>query len=325
MHSNHNKQQTAPHKAEARMDICYSTDRNYCPNLAASIASIFMHAQAKQAITIHILHSGSVNEEIQTKLCTLGKLHEGAKFNFITISPEQAAQFSVPNESRPEYSYLTKEMYYRLLLSSLLSELDRALYLDCDIIVQADLTELYHSDISKHCVAAVPDIDTLIFQKRFSLSQYFNSGVLLINLARFREKNIESQLIRCALEHNHYDQDILNIILQGEILYLHPRWNMQYINENRPYSQLSEEEANAFAHPHIIHYISVMKPWKMNCFHPYQKAYFDALKLTEWRQQAWKNFPGNRPLRKALSAVSNFIFSRESKKKIRKILGKIKG
>jgi len=307
------------------MDICFSSDLNYAPHLAAAIASIFKHAKPNQAITIHILHSSGLDKECQAKICELAKLHSAAEFNFIAIDSDIANKFIIPDNT-----HLTKEAYFRILLSSLLPKLDKVLYLDCDIIVQADLTELYCTDISNHCIAAVPDSQGAEQRKRLSLNAenryYCNSGVMLINLARFREMDIERKLYNFSIELIEpltlCDQDVINIILEDETTYLHSRWNMQYLNEKYPYRDLSPEHEDAFTQPCIIHYVMI-KPWAMNCFHPYQNRYFEALRLTAWRQQAWKYFPLNQPIRKALKHLSSILFNRELYRKFRAIIDKI--
>lgn len=269
------------------MHICYSTDLNYCPHLAASIASLLKHAKAKQEITIHIMHSGCLDEKCQAKFCSLSKLHDNAKIKFLTIKELH---------NIPKHFYFPKEAFFRIFFARLHPELDKALYLDCDIIVQADLTELYCTDITNYSLAAIPDIADAENKTRLDLKaegcHYYNSGVLLMNLAKFRDEKLEDKLISFATKHmaqcRFYDQCSINVVLQESILCVHPRWNMQFVDESIPYTQLSEEHANAFAHPSIIHFIGsgVWKPWSRGCKHPYQKNYIEALSLTPWRHQA---------------------------------------
>lgn len=160
-------------------------------------------------------------------------------------------------------------------------EIDKVLYLDGDIIVQNDLTELYQTDIEGVYGAAVVDSgllysDTLIRQK---IKNYFNSGVMLLNLRMLREENIPEELVRekyKSTDNSLMDQHVLNKVFLGKIKFLEQRYNVLYVNliRARYFHGLTLESVNKLYGENyikwedmldngvIIHYSSFDKPWK---------------------------------------------------------------
>lgn len=123
--------------------------------------------------------------------------------------------------------------YLRLFTPSLLPNADKALYLDCDLIINGNLKELFDTNIDGFAVAAVRNATLSYIIVKYYLGfdywedGYFNIGVLLMNLKFWRERNLQNLLFsylssyRVSLQ----DQDALNIILHGYVLWLHPKWN----------------------------------------------------------------------------------------------------
>jgi len=160
----------------------------------------------------------------------------------------------------PLHSRFTASTWLRLLIPEALPQsVGRALYLDADITVNGSLDDLFALDMCGHPVAAVPDRQdfvelekTLLRLERTSL--YFNSGVMLLDLKKWREENIASLILafgkvmdsRLGL----MDQSALNHVLRGRIHRCDNRWNF-----------FDLEQASLVPDPAIIHHSGEIKPW----------------------------------------------------------------
>ena len=127
----------------------------------------------------------------------------------------------------------TEAASLRLLLPELLPELDRILYLDCDIVVRQDLAKLWEeTQLGDNYLAAVYEAAIEGQAERFRAlgcdpARYFNSGFLLMNLARMREEKVSEKLLEaCRVPYLEFpDQDALNQVCQGHVLPLSPLYN----------------------------------------------------------------------------------------------------
>ncbi len=154
--------------------------------------------------------------------------------------------------------------YYRLKLGSL-TDVDKIIYLDSDVIVLDDIYELWEFDIKDYLIGAVEDKYSELMGWRANLEDgdiYINSGVMLMNLKKFREENIEKQLFdKLREEHNDYsDQDAINDICRDKILYLPLKYNLMLTRDDPNAFPKRREEYNiALKSPFILHY--AIKPW----------------------------------------------------------------
>jgi len=169
---------------------------------------------------------------------------------------------------------------FKFYLPSIFRELDKILYLDGDMLVLQDLRSVYETDISRYNAAVVKDMAPIVKYKPSILKQlqinheaYFNSGMMLLNLAQMRQDNATQKLVDYRVNGvNHFmDQDAFNVILGGNVLYL-PIWNNymytlditftrrqleEYYHETLP---INVEARHAKAK--ILHMTSKNKPWK---------------------------------------------------------------
>jgi lipopolysaccharide biosynthesis glycosyltransferase len=161
-------------------------------------------------------------------------------------------------------NHLSRAAYARLLIADLLpAGLSRILYLDCDIICTGALRPLWQLGGTIPLVGAVPDRTGEHWKRRLGLpadAPYFNSGVLLINLATWRERDIAGKIVawmsanpdKLALA----DQDAINACLWAEITPLADRWNLQIGHDSGPLPAARLNEAV------LLHYTSAHKPWR---------------------------------------------------------------
>lgn len=185
----------------------------------------------------------------------------------------------------PQLSHAT---YYRVLAPSLFQE-SKIIYLDSDLLVHGDISELWELDLEDFPIAAVEDPFTRDLH-RLGLTEdqgYFNSGVLLMNLDQWRKMNLGDLVLDFAFNNPaiipYLDQCSLNAVLKGNWLRLEPKWNLQtgMVEKepsgffNRFFSEQSLLEANQ--NPRIIHFTGAFKPWKPGCKHPFKNLFWEYL------------------------------------------------
>lgn len=216
----------------------------------------------------------------------------------------------------PCHMHFSEEMYYRLFLPWLLPDCDRALYLDCDILVRGSLSELYGFDLEDNFVGAAHDVNKEI--RRESIARlrlkgdYFNSGVQLLHLEHIRKKMSEEELlsridtISREFQMIYPDQDILNKLYEGKIKAIQKKYNYGAITSIMHKLKNPEELQNAV----IVHFISSNKPWKNEYCLFYLREYWSYLQkyMTEEQQNAyWQHKPY---VRTWYSIVKGFLLRR---------------
>ena len=168
------------------LNICCCTDDNYAQYCAVMLCSLFENNRGNNII-VHILIS-TLSESNTKGLKNLG-FRYGANILFHKVDSAKLSgcQYRI---KRP----LSEAAYYRVLLASILKDVDKILYLDCDIIVKGNIRELFEIEMDNYALAAVQEPVEIEEVHRLQLSipygeSYFNSGVLLINLNYWRENN----------------------------------------------------------------------------------------------------------------------------------------
>ena len=186
-------------------------------------------------------------------------------------------------------------MWYRVLLPDLLADLDRVLYLDADTLVVSDLGPLWSVALDDAYLGAVSNV----FEPGMAphaaaigisdTTQYFNSGVLLLNLDLMRRDDCSNAIVRCARQEALVwpDQDALNLVLGRRCVLLHPRWNcMNTLFLGRDGADVfgAERVAEAVREPGVIHFEGpgMAKPWHYLNRHPRRDDYFIHRRATPW-------------------------------------------
>jgi len=187
----------------------------------------------------------------------------------------------------PTHGHISLSAYSRLFLSSILSkEIIHVLYLDCDLVVVNDIDELMNIKIDEYHVAAIEEIISEEMRNNLELrdSLYFNSGVMLINLKKWREENMESKFLEFINEKpekiKYWDQDVLNFCLKNKWLRLPYKYNLTHfffypeVYPSTYFGMKHDEFEESVKDPIIIHYTSHQKPWIEGCKHPRKDLYF---------------------------------------------------
>ena len=176
------------------------------------------------------------------------------------------------------FLHVTQATFYRLFISDMLPNLERIIYLDCDIIVEADLAELWSLDLSGCGNAGVifGGDDTEV---RLGVpgGLEMNAGILVMNLDFWRQNDISRKCIEWLerTESIFMDNDAMNVILHGAQKGVDERWNLNPIHFN-VYSEESTYPSR------ILHFAGAIKPWHKAYDFDFQDKYKKYLSLTPW-------------------------------------------
>lgn len=238
------------------VNLFFACDDAYVPFLSVTLTSICQNRDPNRNYVIRVLHTGmtaSVQQRLKEQLKA-----PGFTLEFPDISHHVVA-FAQLLHTRDYYSCST---YYRLFIPELYPELSKALYLDCDLVLQEDVAQLYDLPLGDDLVGAVPDgivgaVEEfkLYVQHRLDMvptEDYFNAGVLLMNLDAMRRWNFADRFLellgRVTFKVGQ-DQDYLNVLCRGRVRYLGNEWNAMPTGVN-------------VRKPKLIHYNMDAKPWR---------------------------------------------------------------
>lgn len=251
------------------INVGIACDENYSKYAGVVIASILSNANQEDDLSFYILTDG-LSEKIQADIFKLKEIKD-CQIKIITLENKLFEAY----KSIKTHSYIPICGFYRLKLASILPDVDKIIYLDCDVVVNKSLNELYNSDLGENIVGGVRDINRRMLKRNPS---YVNAGMLVMDLKKIREQNIEDEFLNWTKNHidtiKMGDQEIINEVLKGRIQILDDRWNVQSSN----FTNRSSYTKN----PWIIHYVSKRKPWHFGSFSYHKDYYFKYLQLTPW-------------------------------------------
>ena len=242
------------------LPIFFATDDGYAPALGVALASMLANVSSGYDIRLFVLTAGLTDENTAGLRAVVG---ERATLTFVDMK-ERIAPISERLVLRDYYSSAT---YFRLFISELFPEYDKALYLDCDIVVNGNIAALFETPLGDNLLAAVPE-DVMarvdVFGRYVEVcldiprEEYFNAGILVMNLSAFRKRGILDRFIallgrrRFAVTQ---DEDYLNVLCRGSVVLLPYTWNA---------SPLATEIATL---PALVHYKLDRKPWHYDDIH----------------------------------------------------------
>jgi len=253
--------------------IFFAVDHNYLPFLAVTIKSIIDNHKSNEVLKIKVLYTSIDVDDIKK----ISKYeNDKVDIEFVNVT-NYVKEFQDKLFTRDYYSETT---YYRLFIPNLYPEYDKAIYLDSDCILLTDISELYNIDITNYLLAASPDeviANYEVFQEYVekvigikTYQNYFNAGVLLMNLKELRDFNLQDKFIY-LLGTTKYavvqDQDYLNRICKGRVKIIDASWDKMPIGEEIP--------------AYLIHFNMHYKPWHYSNI-LYDKYFWNYAKETEY-------------------------------------------
>ncbi|MDE6273184.1 MAG: glycosyltransferase family 8 protein [Muribaculaceae bacterium] len=293
------------------MNIVFCTDTNYIMPSSVLIKSISLNNKDKLVDFYAVIDESVTEKDMNILECEL-EHNSKHKINFLRVNGD--AYQNMPNlgvskekakKGKITATHTTKACYYRLSLADLMPEtVDKVLYFDCDTVILQNLTKLWNTDLEGKAVAAAIDegeLDMNYDQLGFSSEYgYFNSGVMIIDLAYWRKHNMFEKFLRIIKEHEgrmrQHDQEILNIAFYNNVKRIPMKYNFQEDYFKRPekisnfYAKYSKEIEDSLRDITILHY-TAYKPWYKECGQPMKDCFFDYLKRTAWKKYrpVWKN------------------------------------
>ena len=243
--------------------IFFASDDNYVPFLAVTLQSLEQNADTNYQYDIKILNADNISVENKMKI-----LAEFEKDDFDIEFVDVTPFIETMSSKLHTRDYYSKSTYYRLLIPNMYPEFDKALYLDCDIVINSSISELFNIDIADNYVGAIPDQSVLYMSDEFKdyvenrvgvekFNHYFNAGILVMNLKKLREISFEDKFIQLLTSVKFdvaQDQDYLNAICKGHVKYIDETWNSMPIpvDIKRPQK------------PALVHYNLSFKPWHID-------------------------------------------------------------
>ena len=283
-------------KKKNNIPVVFSSSNSFAPYLGVALKSM-MNTISKESNYDIIVLEKNIEDEEKRKLLSICENKVNVSLRFInTKSLVSNINFYVPTKD------LSEETYYTVLVPWILRNYNKALVLDCDIIINHDVALLYNTDLGDLYIGAVKEIVYLgflnnpVLNANDSLTEYteiklglknpydyFNAGVLLMNLSKFRE-NYSMATFFDMIDNNQFsivEQDLLNSVCADKVLFLDYSWNfMSCLSEPSiideklslsdttiPNLKLAPENEillyeEASQHPYIYHYLTRLKPWK---------------------------------------------------------------
>ena len=266
--------------------IFFTVDEGYAPYLDCALCSLLKNASADYSYQIYILHDKMTDESISrisTALEARDNAHDfDAEIHFIRME-EEFAGLTDRTENRLRCDYFTMTIFFRIFIADMFPQYDKGIYLDSDVIVPGDISQMYELALGDCVIGACPDhsiwgIPELERYLEYSIGvephRYINSGVLLMNLKKLREVEFGKRFLTLLNKH-HFDcvapdQDYINAMCAERILFLDECWDTM--------PPEGGVQANVET-PKLIHFNLFQKPW---CYDdiPYEEYFWEYARIS---------------------------------------------
>lgn len=289
--------------------VCVS-DEAYIQHAAVMLCSLFETNRSK-AFCIYLLTTNISNETEQKLIKLCG--HYDSELYVCLCSIDSIADLPVG-----QWNVI---MYLKLFIPQILPDtVERCLFLDVDMIVNADISELYEMELGDCILAAAEDIpDCLLHKQRLGMADdnlYINSGVMVCDVIRWRAEESRRPIFDFVRSISHKilnEQDVVALYFKNNIKCLPIRWNMVTFYFNRVpkiFPKYLSELPEAKRHPGIIHFAAPIKPWYRDSQHPYAYLYKKYLRLTSWRDYKFpygENLTARKRINRSIRNILNRI------------------
>ena len=236
--------------------IFFASDDNYVPLLATAIKSLLSNASKNYTYKIYVLTT-TISQEKREKIVAMAT--ENSTIEFVSLT----AELDKLRHLFKLRDYYSQETYYRFFIPNLFPKYKKIIYLDCDIIVKGDISELYNIDLGNNYVAAAPEEVFILHPNWLNYPRgalgiepedYFNAGVMLLNTERMLKDKIAEKFVALAEKYTFrivQDEDYLNVLLRDHKMILPLDWNKTAF-KNDAYDDKNLK---------IIHYKIIWRPW----------------------------------------------------------------
>lgn len=301
--------------------LCLAADDGYAMPLAAALESALASrrpAEPPRPVEVHVLDGGILPWN-RARIRRTAARHRHVSLTFHDMAGTVT--------SRIRHRFYASAAWARLAIPRVVAGRRRALYLDADVVVRADLAPLFDTDLGGRPLGAVVDAWHGHLGRSMQLgphlpelgappaAPYVNTGVLLMDLEAFRRERISEACLELVGDYplRYADQDAINVVLADRVKLLDPRWNQQHTFHEMPDRWLVETSglagspealAELRAAPFVVHYTG-RKPWHRGPPPRDADRFFEALDRTPWR--GWRPTPVGRALRRAERSLAQAV------------------
>ncbi len=268
-------------KNNESMNVVVAIDNKYAIQCGITLLSMLENTKTPEKVNVFLLtEKRKLSEENKKKLLQVVESRK-AKMHFKEIDISKHLKVKIT-------SYHSPAMCYRLLAPSMLRELDRFLYLDSDILVLGDISEIYFTDLSDKYIGAIKDQGEKIapkikehYKRIVGKGTYFNSGILLVDCKKWRKINADKKAFAFIAEGKApiFDQDALNHVFNEKVKFLPDKWNFFFRNIVFGVHHFFDKPKNIG----IIHFQSPYKPFSSPRITRYEFEYLKYLIKSPWK------------------------------------------
>ncbi len=251
--------------------LCF--DNNFWAPAYALMRGIAIATHRRSDLEFHLCHTGLSTEHRADLDRIVGEF--GCRQHYYDL--REIEEFNRVGTKGRYWKRLTHIIYARLMFDRFLpADIDRLVYLDCDMFVRHPIEEIAEMDLEGHPIAAVRDPHSFLVvggrdmrqkQDLFHLADpYFNSGLLVVDMKKWRETQVlekfEALIEDGTMERLYYDQDVLNLIFKNNWLRLPQMWNV-----------IKPRDAHETFDPANLHYTGNRRPWNLVSMVAFARVY----------------------------------------------------
>lgn len=283
-----------------RVYICTYADNQYIQHLAAMLLSLNEVSSSENNYHVTVFLGECSKKDLEKLSSTLSKyLSLNIRYKIIHCN------FKLDDSLVAKKAYLSSSIYDKIVIYDKIDvDVDKVVFLDADIILKKDPAILYNESLNNNIIAAVKDPVFETFDKtaretlKLNKDQYFNSGVMLLDLEAWRREEITAKSLKFAKDKwdktPYHDQDAFNYSIAGRWQEISPLWNPRTVNliedDFGKLVTLSKREVYKRNITYLVHYSGPDKPWLYMSFHPRKQDYLRYLRLSEYRDFKYPDF-----------------------------------
>ena len=289
--------------------VALAADENFAMPLAVTVRSALERLSPERMLRIYVMDAGLTDATKER----LERSWADGRYEVTWVSVDSSALGEAPISG-----HVNLVSYYRILMPRVLpADVDRVIYLDADLVICADLAQLWDCELAGQlCLAAqdcaAPYLDAAVALENYAVcgrhlgsprpianyrelglspgAAYFNAGVLLVDLAGWRAGDLSGQMIACLEANKRYvrwwDQYAMNVVLAGRWVRL-----MRDGIKGPTFFRIRRGLRVRSIKPHTRGCETILtsstsrlryKPWLMSCLHPSRKQFFEVVDRTAW-------------------------------------------
>lgn len=274
------------------VNVIFVCNEAYAILLGVALCSLFENKKGNYPVNVYVVDTG-ISAKSKERFSILEKRYG---FAITYVVPDKKLFEQLPYGDLIKGYYAPIEVYHRVYLSHVVpSTCHKLIDLDDDMVIRGDIAELYDIDLEGKTLGGVADCDQkmkweLLGQLRANIEWpslpkdpvYFNSGMMLVDMDRWRERNVEEKLVKLIQAHPtklwHHDQDALNAVLLEDHKDLPLKYNFL----------VGQFDAKDAPDPFILHFVGGAKPWYRFSAVPYQSEYLYYVNKTPWKDEKYR-------------------------------------